>query len=155
MISKFPAFENTWEPQVMIAWFKAFQELMKYGGKMTNLNNLHGGLWLVLDESNSEPWEEECGYCFGKGEWNYVVAGLADCHVCHGTGKRRVRLVGAVEIQVTAVQLDCEAWVVYGQKDLKIAGPTTKSIIRCAVIRYRNKTLPPPVAAHLREEDVE
>lgn len=110
----------------------------------------------LLLEIESEPWEVECDHSQSLGKDIYY-----ECPTCHGTGTRRVRLVGAVPIK----------WWYCHNADFSIAFDTGKTswatgcgrtdkeaekhLAQVAVRLWRADTLPQAVRDGLREVDVE
>ena len=116
----------------------------------------------LLLEIESEPYEVTCipKACCECDAWGSQCTNDSrhgyDTKKCkkYRTGKRRVRVTGMVEVEVKAIDTMEGAELLYGQKDLEIAG-TCKSIICHVVRRYRTDTLPASVRDGLTQEDCE
>ena len=131
---------------------------------LTPTNQL-SGLYLHLGPENSPAYEVECTCpCHRKdGSYasDYSFERESGCPHCHGTGTRRVRLVGAVPIK----------WWYCHNADFSIAFDTGKTswatgcgrtdkeaekhLAQVAVRLWRDDTLPQAVREGLREVDVE
>ena len=128
------------------------------------------GLHLHLVDENSKPWEADCdwegryagcrSHCvdgiieiYGEGEMG------APCPACHGTGKRRVRLVGCVEVKTGAGTIglwDLEPPIILEEIDYHKV-----DFIQDIITAHRDGTLPAELMQSddrpwgLREEVVE
>jgi len=108
----------------------------------------------------SEPWEEKCRTCKACGGSGDAPNAQFTCSVCHGsgtgTGTRRVRLVGVVEVGWverlrTAGWSD---WLNVFHTDIDFRGDISGTIEKL-VLRYRANTLPDSLREGLRVEEVE
>jgi len=126
-----------------------------------NINDLPPNA-LVLT-IRSEPYEVECDNPECRNGKCIIVAHpddpLDDCPACHGTGKRRVRLVGWVEVEPDSeyetTQIEYCVQVYQQEPEFKgfyVEG-SIEEIITNLVSAYRAKTLPPEIAENLEEVD--
>lgn len=138
------------------------------------MTNLPSDLTFNLTPANSPVYEVECGECGGRKQLpraikvppgfpypEEIINGIqrpackyVNCPKCHGTGKVRKCVVGWVRVEAVPHYGDCEAWIVWAIPELKIAGPTTKGLIKQIVTMFRAGTLPDEVAENLKEIEV-
>ena len=112
-------------------------------------HNEPSGLYLHI---YSEPYEVECERCNGtgiiKGDPITSLTMKARCPVCHGTGKRRVRLTGMVAVEHEIEEEYCTM-------RLRCEGKTfldEDALAEDAIRRYRADTLPASVREGLTLE---
>lgn len=131
---------------------------------MPNQSNQPSGLYLHLGPGNSEPWERDCSWadCNGTGRIsmsilnpNWYPESSEPCSVCHGTGKRRVRLVGAVEVAFGSTVIQVMGADYIGDDTFKGSKRICANIVADIITAYRTGTLPPEVAKGLREVDAQ
>lgn len=122
----------------------------------------------LLLEFESDPWEEKCERCKGEGKLlddvppYYGATAVIDCWKCHGTGVRRMRLEGAVEVTITSDGMTRDgkniihSRMVVEDTNAKLVALASykKELADKIIAAYRNGTLPAAVRANLREVDV-
>jgi len=115
-------------------------------------------LLLTIDRVvDSDEW---CPHCH-EGVVESTTNALIRCDKCHGTGKRKVRVTGYVEVVVWGNDNDSNWYI--GEGDLKTdrSGEGTwpndaiEDYIAAVVTAYLAGTLPDAIAANLKRENVD
>jgi len=132
---------------------------------MPNDNKLRG-LWLHFDEVR----EVECELCLeyesammaGTVGANVprdaiINAALYDpdnCPICSGTGVKRVRVWGMVEVARAMDESGMQPRCLLRPKWMQAAFETEEQVIRLTITAFLAKTLPGDVADNIEQEDV-
>ena len=120
---------------------------------MPNDNNLCG-LYLHFDEVR----EVMCERCDGTGLEGFMVydgtedghAEEGDCSCCHGTGRKRVRVWGKVEVELACIT-GSEAY--YRPVNIGIVERSHR-LPSAVITAFLAGTLPGDVAQHITKEDL-
>lgn len=121
---------------------------------MANLNDLPPGLWLHF----SEEREDYCKLCNGTGmaggRVGYSGAIGNHCAPCHGTGRRRIRVTGAVEVNWgTHYISDNNIEVRWNYIGLTTFG-SLKELLNDVVTAFLTDELPDEIAKYIEREEL-
>lgn len=126
------------------AWFPLANTLLDV--LSMNFNELRG-LWLHFDEER----EVNCKVCAGSGKpiWMHFHSNYGKaCSACHGAKRKRVRVRGAVQ-----VELDRGELVVFGD-NFCLRASTKRGLMDAVITAYLAGDLPGDVTEFITREDV-